>query len=62
VKPKPKPKPAPKAKPKPKAKIVVPHKPGPHVCATLKDGTKRHWWKGGNGMAAGCYPIIKGSG
>lgn len=65
VKPKPpvrqpaaKPKPAPKAK-TPAKKPAAKHG---HVCDTLADGTQRAWYKGGNGMPAGCYPIIKGSG
>lgn len=68
VKPKPKPKPPvrkPAAKPKPKP---VPKPDNPpvkktaHVCKTLSDGTKRVWYKGGNGMKPGCYPVVMGSG
>jgi hypothetical protein len=32
------------------------------VCKTLKDGTERRWYKGGNGLKPGCYAIIRGSG
>lgn len=50
-----------KVKPPVKKKTVV-KKKGPHVCVPLKDGTERRWWKGGNGMPAGCYAVIRGSG
>lgn len=51
-----------KVKPPIKKKTAVVKKKGPHVCVPLKDGTERAWWKGGNGMPAGCYAIIRGSG
>lgn len=58
VKPKPKPAP-PKKQQKPKHKTTaVKHA---HVCKPLANGTKRAWFKGGNGMPAGCYPIVQGS-
>lgn len=59
VKPKAKKKPRPKAVPKPDKPPVV---RGPHVCRKLEDGTERRWHKGGNGLRAGCYAIIRGSG
>ncbi len=62
VKPKPKPKPAPvKPAPKPDNPPVKTPK-GKHVCATLADGTKRMWYKGGNGLKPGCYAVVQGSG
>lgn len=33
-----------------------------HVCLTMKDGTKRFWWKGGFGRERGCYPARVGQG
>jgi hypothetical protein len=65
--------PTPKAKPKVtkkkvtsvKKKVVrkaAPRPDRPHVCLPLKDGTQRKWWKGGNGLKAGCYAVIQGSG
>jgi hypothetical protein len=63
VKPKAKPKTTPKPdkpkKAKPKTSSAVKHA---HVCLTLKDGTKRAWWKGGNGLKPGCYAVVMGSG
>lgn len=62
-----KPKPKPQAKPKPKpdkprtSAVKHAHKTT-HVCKTLKDGTKRAWWKGGNGLKPGCYAVVMGSG
>ncbi len=65
VKPKPKPvKPKPNAKPpvKPAPKPDNPPVKAAHVCATLADGTKRMWYKGGNGLKPGCYAVVQGSG
>lgn len=58
----------PKAKAKPAVKVVlakkktVTPKPTNHVCTTLKDGTERRWYSGGNGLKPGCYAIVRGAG
>lgn len=66
VKPQAKPKAKPKATPKPDKPKVKKHTTSAvkhaHVCKTLKDGTKRAWWKGGNGLKPGCYAVVMGSG
>ena len=49
-------------KPKPPKPAKPPHHEAKHLCKTLADGTQRRWYKGGNGIKPGCYPIVPGSG